>query len=175
MCPNTVRSGRGGFSQRRPLSWALRREGEEETRRRETGRQAWAPLVPCRGQTTGGDEIWQFPAPHGDFRCPGLAAVLFVTSQSARRGLARAVGVCWELCPLGASRGLPWWLGSKKKSHLQCRRFKRRRFDPWVGKISWRRKWLPTPVFLPRESHGQRSPVGYIVHGITASQTPLSS
>ena len=30
-------------------------------------------------------------------------------------------------------------------------------FDPWVRKIHWRREWLPTPVFLPRESHGQRS------------------
>ena len=37
----------------------------------------------------------------------------------------------------------------------------RPRFDPWVKKIPWRRKWLPTPVFLPRESHGQRSLVGY--------------
>ena len=34
-------------------------------------------------------------------------------------------------------------------------------FDPWVGKISWRRKWQPTPVFLPGESHGWRSMVGY--------------
>ena len=34
-------------------------------------------------------------------------------------------------------------------------------FDPWVGKIPWRREWLPTPVFLPREFHGQRSLVGY--------------
>ena len=31
------------------------------------------------------------------------------------------------------------------------------RFDPWVVKISWRRAWQPTPVFLPRESHGQRT------------------
>ena len=29
-------------------------------------------------------------------------------------------------------------------------------FDPWFGKISWRRKWQPTPVFLPGESHGWR-------------------
>ena len=29
--------------------------------------------------------------------------------------------------------------------------------DPWVGKIPWRKEWLPTPVFLPGESHGQRS------------------
>ena len=34
-------------------------------------------------------------------------------------------------------------------------------FDPWVGKIPWRRAWQPTPVSLPRESHGQRSLVGY--------------
>ena len=32
--------------------------------------------------------------------------------------------------------------------------------DPWVRKISWRRKWQPTPVFLPGESHGQKSLVG---------------
>ena len=35
------------------------------------------------------------------------------------------------------------------------------RFDPWVGKIPWRRAWQPNPVFLPGESHGQRSVVGY--------------
>ena len=40
-------------------------------------------------------------------------------------------------------------------------RHKRLRFDPWVGKIPWRRKWQLTPVFLPGESHGQRSLVGY--------------
>ena len=34
-------------------------------------------------------------------------------------------------------------------------------FDPWVGKILWRRKWQPTPVFLPGEFHGQRSLVGH--------------
>ena len=33
-------------------------------------------------------------------------------------------------------------------------------FDPWVGKIPWRRVWEPTPVFLPGESHGQRSLAG---------------
>ena len=34
-------------------------------------------------------------------------------------------------------------------------------FNPWIGKISWRRAWQPTPVFLPGESHGQRSLAGY--------------
>ena len=33
-------------------------------------------------------------------------------------------------------------------------------FDPWIGKIPWRRERQPTPVFLPGESHGQRSPAG---------------
>jgi len=37
----------------------------------------------------------------------------------------------------------------------------RPRFNPWVGKIPWRRKWQPTPVFLPGELHEQRSLVGY--------------
>ena len=46
----------------------------------------------------------------------------------------------------------------KKESACQCRRC---RFDPWVRKIPWRRKWQPTPVFLPGELHGQRSLAGY--------------
>ena len=38
-------------------------------------------------------------------------------------------------------------------------------FDPWVGKIPWRRKWQPTLVFLPGKSHGQRNLVGYSPQG----------
>ena len=34
-------------------------------------------------------------------------------------------------------------------------------FDPWVGKIPWRRKWQPTPIFLSGESHGSKSLAGY--------------
>ena len=45
---------------------------------------------------------------------------------------------------------------------LQCGR---PRFDPWVGKIPWRRKWQSTPGFLPGESQGQRSLVGYSPQG----------
>ena len=47
--------------------------------------------------------------------------------------------------------------------------------DLWIRKIPWRRKWQPTPVFLPRESHGQRNPVGYSPPmGSQKSQTRLS-
>ena len=48
-----------------------------------------------------------------------------------------------------------------KESACQCRRLKRRGFNPCVEKILWRRKWQPTPVFLPRECHGQKSLAGY--------------
>ena len=44
----------------------------------------------------------------------------------------------------------------------QCRRH---RFYPWVGTIPWRRKWQPTPVFLPGKSHGQRILAGYSPRG----------
>ena len=48
------------------------------------------------------------------------------------------------------------------KSCLQCRR---PGLDPWVGTIPWRRAWQPTPVFLPGESHRQKSLVGYSPSG----------
>ena len=53
------------------------------------------------------------------------------------------------------------WL-NRLRICLQCRR---REFDSWVRKIPWRRKWQPTPVFLPGESHGQSSLAGYSPRG----------
>ena len=52
-----------------------------------------------------------------------------------------------------------------------CRRRKRHGLDPWLGKISWRRAWQPTPVFLPGEAHGCSSLVGYTVPRAAKSQT----
>ena len=52
-----------------------------------------------------------------------------------------------------------WFRG--KESGRQCRWHRRHEFDPWVRKISWRRQWQPTSVFLPGKSHGQRSLAGY--------------
>ena len=54
-------------------------------------------------------------------------------------------------------KGLPWWL----RGYSVCLHCRRPGFDPCVGKIPWRRKWQPTPVLLPGESHGWRSLVGY--------------
>ena len=63
----------------------------------------------------------------------------------------------YDLGHLVNSKGLPWWL-SGWRIRLQC---KRRGFYPGMGKNSWKRKWQPTPAFLPGEPHGQRSLVGY--------------
>ena len=61
----------------------------------------------------------------------------------------------WELNGGCTPLGLPRW------SICQYRRQQRHRFNPWVGKILWRRKWQPTPVSLLGKSHGQRSLRGY--------------
>ena len=58
---------------------------------------------------------------------------------------------------------------SGKESTGQCRRCQM--FTPWVGKIPWRRKWQPIPIFLPGESHGRRSLAGYSPWGRKESDT----
>ena len=50
---------------------------------------------------------------------------------------------------------LPRWLSGREPS-CQYRRCRRHGFSFWVGKIPWKRKWQPVPVFLPGKSHGQR-------------------
>ena len=56
---------------------------------------------------------------------------------------------------------------------LQRRSCRRCGFDPWVGKIPWRRAWQPTSVFLPGESHEEGSLLA-TVHRVTKSQTRLT-
>ena len=54
----------------------------------------------------------------------------------------------------------PRW-HSGKESTCQYRRHRRQKFDPWIRKTPWSRKWQPTPVFFPGKFHGHRSLVGY--------------
>ena len=61
--------------------------------------------------------------------------------------------------------GLPSWI-SGQKFNCQC---KRHRFNPWVGKIPWGRRWKPTPVFLPGKFHRQKSLKGYSPWGLKES------
>ena len=75
----------------------------------------------------------------------------------------------WSRAQVTPALRLPWRF-SGKESACQC---KRCRFNPWVGKIPWRRKWQPTPVFFPGESRGQRSLMGYslsIGHNLETKQ-----
>ena len=59
----------------------------------------------------------------------------------------------WLCCVFS---GLSRWLRGKE-SACQWRRCRTRRFNPWVRRMPWRRKWQPTPVSLPGKSHGQKS------------------
>ena len=63
----------------------------------------------------------------------------------------------WFLDPL--IQRLPWWF-SGKESACTVRRHRRPGFNPWVRKIPWKRKWQPTPVFLPGESPWTEEPGG---------------
>ena len=103
-----------------------------------------------------------------------------------RQSQAGPVGTSWVLLAAPASGSFcllpqscqslpphprfPRWLSSKE-SPCQCRRRKRHGFDPWVGKIPWRRKWQTTPTFLPEKSHKAWQAT---VHGVAKSQTRLS-
>ena len=77
--------------------------------------------------------------------------------------LGRLAG-CFRSQPLSAFVGVDEMasqVASGKELTCQYKRLKRHGFDPWVRKTPWRRKWQPTPVFLPGESHGQRSLESY--------------
>ena len=75
----------------------------------------------------------------------------------------RCVCVCVCVCVSGHRVYTLGWTGfpggaSGKEPTCQCRRRNRHKFNPWVRKIPWKRKWQPTPVFLPGESHEQTKP-----------------
>ena len=85
---------------------------------------------------------------------------------------------CSRIAPkeiLGNSKftntGLLRWL-SGKESACQCRK---PGFHLWVYKFPWRRKWQPTPVFLPGKSHGRRSLVDYSPWGLKRVRHDLAA
>ena len=80
--------------------------------------------------------------------------------HSSAMGIQYYKSAAFISLPYFNHEGLPRWR-SGKESACQCRRPKKCRFDPWVRKIPWRKKWQPTPVFLPGKFHEQRSLVGY--------------
>ena len=74
--------------------------------------------------------------------------------------LSKVLSFYWSkhgICLISNNSSSSWWFIGKE--------WRRCRFDPWVKKISWRRKWKPIPIFLPGKFHGQRSLVGYSPQG----------
>ena len=93
--------------------------------------------------------------PHGSsMYVPGHMLPVGCTSSSCQQYMSPLYFICT------ANKSFPG--GSVvKESTCQCRRHRIHGFVPWVKKISWRRKWQPTPVFSPWKSHGQRRLAGY--------------
>ena len=133
--------------------------------------QDWAP--PWTGEGfPGGSDGKESPCNVGDLgstpglgRSPGEGNGYLLQYSCLENSMDRGV---WCAIVRGSQRvrhnwatnsrtpGLLWWLGGKE-STCQCRRL---RFDPWVRKIPWRRKWQPTAVFLPVKSYRWRRPGG---------------
>ena len=94
---------------------------------------------------------WQSPSVNPSCQAPSQPKFSAASpAEQGHKGL---------FCPPQGAQ-LPWWL-SGKESACQCRRRGRHGFDPWVGKIPWRRKQQPTPLFLSGKSHRQRNLAGY--------------
>ena len=94
----------------------------------------------------------------GSERCCRMSHMLATpTETSDRQGESSSVSsFMLSIRALGFPDG-----ASGKEPACQCRRYRRCGFDPWVGKMPWRREWQPSPVFFPGESQRQRSLVGY--------------
>ena len=90
----------------------------------------------------------------------GMMVLNWLVAELMKRGLTERYFGCYVCDFPGGSDG--------KSVCLQCGR---PGFSPWVRKIPWRRKWQPTPGFLPGKSHGQRSLVGYSPRGPKESDT----
>jgi len=123
----------------------------------------------CKRQPTRLPRPWDSPGKNTGMGCHFLLQCMKVKSKSEVAQLCLTLSDpmdCslpgssspWDfsrqelVCSIEAS----WWLIGKE-STCQCKKL---RFDLWVGKTTWKRKWQPTSVFLPKKSHKQRSLAG---------------
>ena len=104
---------------------------------------------------------WDFPGKSTGVGCHFLLQGIFPT-QGLNPGLLYYRQILYQLShqrsPIHI--GFPGGLSDKEPA-CRCRRCKRCRFDPWVGKIPWRRAQQPIPIFLHVESYKQRRLVDY--------------
>ena len=110
----------------------------------------------------GGWSHWAERSQESGGASPGPAPWPYYGQGRGLRGgaAARSNSPPW----LGAwsARGLGAALVNQWLRRLRiCLQWEKHGFDPWAGKIPWRREWLPTPVFFPGELHGQRSLAGH--------------
>ena len=129
----------------------------------------WRSLVGCSPWGLEGSDTTEQLHFHFSLSCPGegngspLQCSCLENPRDGGAWWAAVSGVAQSQTRLTRLRSsiytcvVPWWL-RQQSICLQCGRPE---FNPWIGKISWKRKWQPTPVFLPGKSHGQRSLVGY--------------
>ena len=97
---------------------------------------------------------------------PGSQTIIPITTDTQWTGPDKTNSFP-NFCPVSSLRSFPG--GSDGNGNrLQ---FERPGFDPWVGKIPWRRKWQPTPVILPGKFHGWRNLIGYSPWGCKESDT----
>ena len=94
--------------------------------------------------------MWDLPRPGVELVFPAVQG-RFLTTGPPGKSLFDSFGSNYT-----DSLGLPWWLRQESVC-LQCGR---PRFNPWVGRIPWRREWQPTAVLLPGKFRGLRSLVG---------------
>ena len=136
-----------GHLMRRPksLEKTLMLGKTEGQRRRGQGWDGWMPSL------TWWTWVW---VGSGSWRWTGRPGVLW-SMESQRVGHDQVTELNWT-SKVGFSSG-----SNSKRICLQCRRCRRHGCNSWVGKIPWRREWLPTPVLLPEKFHGQRSLMGY--------------
>ena len=133
----------------------------ERSRLQEGSRQSGGTLVGAGGQW--GAQLQARPGQPTEMLVPWKPTALVAPEERGggwERWEAISSLACLSLRLVvinGNMEGLLWWL-RRLRICLQCRR---PGFDPWIGKVPWRREWLPTPVFLPGEFYGQRHLAGY--------------
>ena len=112
---------------------------------------------------------WEDPLEEGMATHSSILAWRIPVDRGAWRAIAHGVvktrtqleRLSTYFFPIPTCHPTNWWHNGKE-SNCQCRRHG---FNPGVRKIHWRRKWQPTPVFLPGKFHGQRSLMGYSLWG----------
>ena len=131
---------------------------------------------------------WDSPGKSAGVGCHFLLQRIFLT-QGLNPGLPHCRQTLYHLSHQGSQEkrpsspthpgfklsqlflGLPRWCCGQETAR-QCRRLKRHGFNPWVGKIPWRRAWQPTPVFLPGESHKHSDTTEATWHAHSISYLP---